>query len=231
MLVFEITIAVLLGVIVIVLGIYVTYFSINSYKLNKQRLENGDYELINFSKREKILSIIFSVYFALSLGLFTINLVYRSTPYVNHKYYVSVNSNSMATALNTNTYLEVHQLKNQIAQYSVVEFKKIEPENEIKKYDIILFKKEGKLIVHRIIDINSDGNYITQGDNNLHPDDWVVTRDEIKGLYNKTLQFMSFINYITYTPGFYVSVIGATYILGVSLYFEIKNNKLQKKVK
>ena len=231
MLIAEITIAVLLGIIVIIGAIYVTYFSYSNLKLNKTRIENGEINLVYISKKRKILPIALSVYFALSLGLFTINLVYRSTPYINHQYYVSVNSDSMSKALDTNTYLMVNNLDNQIAKYDIAVFNKTDDQTEFKKYDIILFKKEGKLIVHRIVDIKEGEQYITQGDNNAKADDWVVTREDIRGMYSKKLAFMSFLNYLTYTPGFYVSMIGVTYIIGVSIYFDIENEKLLKKVK
>ena len=231
MLIAEITIAVLLGIIVIVGGIYVTYFSYNNLKINKTRVDNNELFLVNINKKTKILPIALSVYFALSLGLFITNLVYRSTPYVNGQYYVSVNSNSMSKALDSNTYLAVNDLNNRIAKYDIAVFKKVDENTEIKKYDIILFKKEGKLITHRIIEIQEDEKYRTQGDNNLLPDDWIVERENIIGIHKKNLKFMSFLNYLTYTPGFYVAMVGVTYIIGVSIYFEIENEKLLKKVK
>ena len=228
MLIAEITIAVLLGVIVIVSSIYITYFSISSYKLNKQRLENGEPELINVTKRGRIVSIILAVYFGLSLGMFATNVFYRTAPVMNGKIYVSVNSNSMSKALEKNNYLAANNLTNQIAQYNIAEFKKKDENTEIKKYDIILFKEKNKLIVHRIVDIDIYGNYITQGDNNETPDDWVVDKNSVMGVYQKSLHFLSFVNYLTYTPGFYVAVVGATYILGTLITFEILNGKLLK---
>ena len=231
MLIAEITIAVLLGVIVIVGGIYVTYFSYNNLKINKTRVANNEINLVNINKKAKILPIALSIYFALSLGLFITNLVYRSTPYVNGQYYVSVNSDSMSKALDSNTYLMVNNLNNRIAKYDIAVFSKVDDKTEIKKFDIILFKKEGKLITHRIIEIQEGEKYRTQGDNNAQPDDWVLERENIIGIHSKNLRFMSFLNYLTYTPGFYVAMIGVTYIIGVSIYFDIENEKLLKKVK
>ena len=42
---------------------------------------------------------------------------------------------------------------------------------------------------------------------------------------------MSFVNYLGYTPGLYVSLVGVTYLIGVFLFFEIKNNQLKAKYK
>ena len=53
MVIAEITIAVLLGVLLVIGGIYVTYFSITNYKLKVNRLENGDYYPEEKTAKEK----------------------------------------------------------------------------------------------------------------------------------------------------------------------------------
>ena len=137
----------------------------------------------------------------------------------------------MSKALEENVYLKNNNLTNQIAQYNIAIFNKVEDPATLEQYDIILFKQENKMIVHRIIEIDSYGNFITQGDNNKQADDWVVDKNSVIGVYQKSLVFMSFVNYLTYTPGFYVAMIGATYILGTLIVFEIMNAKLAKQIK
>ncbi len=231
MVIAEVTIAVLLGIIVVISAIYITYFSYTTFKLNKGRIANGESELVNFNKRGKILSIVLAVYFAISLGMFATNIVYRTAPQMKDQYYISINSNSMSKALEGNVYLKNNNLTNQIAQYNIAVFNKVEDPTTLEQFDIILFKQENKLIVHRIIEIDSYGNFITQGDNNKQADDWVVDKNSVMGVYQKSLVFMSFVNYLTYTPGFYVAMIGATYILGTLIVFEIINAKLAKQIK
>lgn len=226
MIITEIIIAVLLGLLVVVSSAYLTYFQVNKYRLMKTRLENGDYEE-EPSTKGTVLSILLVVYFTFSLFCFVTNLTYRSTPKINNQYYVSVNSDSMSQSLETNTYLKNNNLTNQIAQYNIAVIDKIDG-TEVKQYDVILFKKNNMLIVHRVVNINANGNFVTQGDKNINPDNWEVTYEEVIGKYSHSLKFMSFINYLGYTPGFYVALAGVTYDLGVLLYFEVKKKQLLK---
>ena len=221
----EITIAVLLGLLVVVTSIYLTIFLNNSHKKIALRLESGDYEEEERSVKGKVVSIILVAFFAFSLFTFTTNIVYRTSPVNNGQHYVSVNSDSMSQALPSNTYLKTNNLTNQIAQYDIAVFDNAKGE-DIKKYDIILFKKGNTLVTHRVIEITDHSTFRTQGDKNINPDEWEVTYDEVIGKYNHSLVFMSFINYLGYTPGFYVFLVGLTYDLGVILFYEVKKDKL-----
>ena len=223
----EITIAVLLGLLVVVTSIYLTIFLNNSHKKMVSRLESGDYEEEEESVKGKVVSIILVAFFAFSLFTFTTNIVYRTSPVSNGQHYVSVNSDSMSQALPSNTYLKTNNLTNQIAQYDIAVFDNAKGE-DIKKYDIILFKKGNILVTHRVIEITDHSTFRTQGDKNINPDEWEVTYDEVIGKYNHSLVFMSFINYLGYTPGFYVFLVGLTYDLGVILFFEVKKDRLLK---
>ena len=144
MLITEIIIAVLLGILVVVSSIYLTYFSINSFNKMRERKENGD-EIDEPNKGKKILSIVLIIYFVLSVVIFSINLTYKTSPLISGQYYVSVNSNSMAAPLASNTYLDFNKLTNQIKQYDVAVVDKYDNQ-EINLYDIILFKKNNRYI-------------------------------------------------------------------------------------
>ena len=226
MIVSEIFIGVLLGIIIIVSSIYLTYFLLSAFKKKKERYDEGDFQEEKSIKGRVFTGILIS-FFALSMFVFITNLTYRFMPLISNQYYVSVNSDSMAKALDVNTYLSDNHLTNQIYQYDVAVCDKYENQ-ELKQYDIILFKKENKRIIHRITKINEDGTYITQGDNNYREDDWTVNNQEILGIYHHSLKFMSFINYLGYTPGLYVLMTGFIYDFGVVLYFDIKKEKLKK---
>ena len=225
MLISEITIAVLLGLLIITTSIYLTYFSYQNYRRVKNYLnEGGSLEEVEI-KKHRVLSILLIVYFAFSLFTFAIKTIYSVSPYINGNYYVSVNSTSMAAPLSSNTYLKEHQLTNQIHQYDVALFKGLKEET-INQYDIILFKQDDKLIAHRVIEVKDSQTYKTQGDNNPAPDEWTVSKENVLGIYDHSLTFLSFINYLGYTPGFYVAIVGVTYDLGILLFFEIRTNKL-----
>ena len=148
-------------------------------------------------------------------------------PVVNNQYYVSIATNSMSGKLSSNTYLEENDIKNGLFQYDIAAFDKL-GDKEIKLYDIILFKQDNKLITHRVIELVGENQYKTQGDNNVLPDEWTVDRNNVLGIYNHTLKFMSFVNYISYTPGYYVTLVGIAYYIGATLTYEIKLEKLKK---
>lgn len=227
MFVTEIIIAVLLGILIVVLGAYVTHFSYSNYKIMKQRLESGDY-FPEHNKKKVVFEVILYVYFAISIFTFSVNVFYRSSQILSNKYYVSIPTDSMSQAISSNAYLHIHDLKNQIPQYSIAVFD-IDKKDDLQQYDIILFRKNDILIAHRIVEIKESGNYITQGDKNPQRDDFEVNKNEVLGKYSHTLQFMSFINYLGYTPGFYVALVGATYIIGATLFFDIKKSILLKR--
>ena len=220
----ELLIAVLLGILVFVSSAYLTYFCYNRHKKLKQ--SGGDEDGVpEISKKGKLgLSIGLIALFAASAFSLGIKIVYHAAPMFGNQYYVSVNSPSMAAQHQSNTYLKTYGLDNQIAQYDIAVFD-IYDKQDIKKYDVVLFEKDNTLIVHRIVEIKKDGSYITQGDNNPDRDNWDVTKSEIKGVYAKKLGFLSFINYLGYTPGVYVALAGSIYDLGVLLLFEILDKK------
>ena len=97
-----------------------------------------------------------------------------------------MSSGSMAKTLNTNDYILVMRYKN------------------YKEGDIVTFKKEDRLITHRIVKINGN-EIITKGDSNFNVDD-SITKDIIIGktvlhgiLFNALISFLKYIiiSYIT----------------------------------
>lgn len=54
----------------------------------------------------------------------------------------------------------------------------------IKKKDVIAFKEQGKVVVHRVVKVRHDSiipSYKTKGDNNKNIDSWIVKKDSIVG--------------------------------------------------
>ena len=224
MFVTEIMIAILLGLLIVVTSIYLTYFS----HINYQKIKNNE-ENEETPKKKIALPIALSIYLVFSLFIFITKVSYSLSPTLGNQIHVSVNSTSMAAKNSANTYLKENKLNSQIAQYDVAVFDKYD-QQEIKLYDIILFKQDNKLIVHRIVEISEDQKYYTQGDNNKQRDDWTINDDQILGIYNHSLVFLSFVNYLGYTPGFYIAMVGVMYDLGVLLVYDIKKSQLNKEL-
>ena len=223
----EIIIAVFLGIIFLVICIYYTQSLYTSYHKNIE-LNNEGYVIENDEHKYKkiITNFLVIIYFGVSIFIFATNITYKTSPLFGDQYYVSVNSESMAAPLSTNTYLYTNNLKNQIAEYDVAVFDKLE-DKEIKLYDILLFRRDDKLIVHRVVEIIDESHFYVQGDNNPKRDEQIVARNDVLGIYNKKLGLMSFVNYLGYTPGFYVAIVGMTYLTAISIYYEHKNNQLK----
>ena len=225
----EIVIAVLIGLLALVCVIYFCYFSSKAYQKQKNRLESGEIDASMIHTGTKGITIGLVSYFALAALIFAMKLVCANAPSMGNEYWVSVNSSSMASALSSNTYIKENHLTEKIYCYDLAAFSK---GNEgIKQYDVILFQKEGRYIVHRIITDPSNGEFLTQGDANIAPDEWSVNQIEVMGIYTHTVPFLSFLNYLSYTPGFYVAWAGATIALGAGIFFEFKNAELRKQAK
>ena len=92
---------------------------------------------------------------------------------------VSIGSGSMVPSLNKG---------------DAVIYEKICDDNIPEVGDILVFRKEKKIIVHRIIEIiEIDGNdkvYYTQGDANEKPDGYPITKDDIIGVVKYKLKYI-----------------------------------------
>lgn len=127
---------------------------------NKEKKINIDVRKNNiFSKISLVFSIIFmAIVVALNSGLF--------------KYYsVAVGSNSMKKYINMGDVVIVKKYnQNQV--------------EKLKEGEILFFEKNGKLVLHRIIEKMQNNNiyyFQTKGDNNAAKDEYIVNQHEVKG--------------------------------------------------
>jgi signal peptidase len=114
---------------------------------------------------------------------------------------------------------------------SVVVIKPANPET-LKVGDIICFKTEAeypKTVTHRIIGITSQG-FITKGDANEDPDQWIVKKENVIGKVIAVIPFLGYLGYFVRTPiGFILLIIiPATIIIIMeirNIVKELKKNK------
>ena len=61
------------------------------------------------------------------------------------------------------------------------------PPQRLRRYDVVLYKRDGKYILHRILEVLPDGKYIIAGDNNtfLEKD---ITDDLILGVMTRVIR-------------------------------------------
>ena len=181
-------------------------------------------------KKSLIAEICIGILLVISSAIFINSMVLRSPKANQNSVFVSINSESMAIVDSSNTYIQENNIENKIYKYDICKFNKVNSYDDIKLYDIILYRSSnnGKaiLIVHRVININEDNTYEVRGDANKESDQTNLTYNDVVGVFEKRLGFSSFINYLTYTPGFYVFYAGCIAVISLSIYFEQKEKKL-----
>lgn len=76
----------------------------------------------------------------------------------------------------------------------VVIVKKLKPQelNELEVGNILVFKMDNKVIVHRIVEIKNDDGllFVTKGDANNEKDNWVVTEKAVIGTTNYVIPYV-----------------------------------------
>lgn len=78
----------------------------------------------------------------------------------------------------------------------VIIVKKLKPNelNQLNVGEVLVFRMDNKVIVHRIIEIKRDNDgsllFITKGDNNKEKDNWVVTESGVIGTTNYVIPFV-----------------------------------------
>jgi signal peptidase len=88
----------------------------------------------------------------------------------------------------------------------IVVIKPVDPET-LKIGDIICFQlSESTSITHRIINITDEG-FITQGDANEDPDQWIVKKENVIGKVIFTVPFIGYIGYFVRTPTGFILLI------------------------
>ncbi len=105
---------------------------------------------------------------------------------------------------------------------SIVVIKPANPET-LKIGDIICFKIETEsatTVTHRIFDITSQG-FITKGDANEDPDQWIVKKENVIGKVTAVIPFLGYLGYFVRTPiGFILLIIIPASII---IIMEIRN--------
>jgi len=118
-------------------------------------------------------------------------IFYRPVSLAGDTYYEPVYSGSMEPAIPVG---------------GIVIIKPVNPET-LKIGDIICFKlSEPTSITHRIKNITDEG-FITQGDANNAPDQWIVKKENVIGKAILTIPFIGYIGYFVRTPTGFILLI------------------------
>lgn len=153
------------------------------YKTNKKNLSRNE-NLITYkdviareksitSKLHIVMDVVSGVIIAFLLAIFITGLTYRinnDNLFIGNTTYMTILTSSMEEKNEDNDYLLTYDLNDQITQYSLIGIDKINSEHDIELYDILAYKHDDIVIVHRVVEIkeNDKGEtiYRLQGDSN-----------------------------------------------------------------
>lgn len=198
-------------------------------KKGKESLE----EFLTYkSKKEKNYKILMDViswtFICFLLGLGICSIVFRSNGqqfYFGNTTYLTIQTGSMSQKNIAHTYYE-ELPDSQIPQYALIKIKKVE-ESDLEKFDIVAFKVDGIIYVHRIvqiIEVNGKRAYTTQGDANSGSLSFEVGMkfENILGRYTGTrnLGLGMFFTYLQSNTGI-IAIIFAMLLLGIIDFCEI----------
>lgn len=101
-----------------------------------------------------------------------------------------VKTSSMATKNPKNTYLYQNNLDNQIKTFDLITTHHLPKEEDLKLYDIVVYKKDDIYVIHRIVGIEKPNekhpncyHFLLQGDAVLNPDEFPVLYSQMQGIY------------------------------------------------
>lgn len=154
-------------------------------------------------KRKKVGNIISNsivgIFLVALIGFFVWATVMKSndqTTYFGDKTYLVIQTSSMASINESNKYLKdgsidsKDRMNTRISQYAFIGIDKFKSEDQIKVYDIVAFRMDDKIIVHRVYSIGEekDGHklFTFRGDANpaSMSDEINVTSDRIVGIFD-----------------------------------------------
>lgn len=154
-------------------------------------------------KRKKVGNIISNsivgVFLVALIGFFVWATVMKSndqTTYFGDKTYLVIQTSSMASINDNNKYLKdgsidsKDRMNTRISQYAFIGIDKFKSEDQIKVYDIVAFRMDDKIIVHRVYSIGEEKNghklFTFRGDANpaSMSGEINVTSDRIVGIFD-----------------------------------------------
>ena len=199
---FEIYILVVSIIVLVSLSSFFAFLLGYIYLLTSRLIDMGywDQEIIDkyaFKRRheliEKISKVISTVMCVLLSGMLIFSIILGVTENNVTKSLSSlkvVKSESMSEKHQNNEYLDEFGLDDQMQVFDLIVTNPLPKEEEIKLYDIIVYERDGNLIIHRVVKIEEANDehpegrlFYTRGDANKYNDDLPVEYGQMKGIY------------------------------------------------
>lgn len=154
-------------------------------ELNKKRTEKQVFLWVN-----RIVSLLLCVIFVTAFSFAVYIRATEDLPANGIPSIKVVKSESMSKKHPENTYLADNGLNDQFQMFDVVICNHLPAEDELKLYDIVVYKQEDMYVIHRIVGIeepnaNHPGirHFLLQGDAVDRPDKFPVLYSQMQGIY------------------------------------------------
>ena len=197
--IYSLIIAITVFVIFAVLfGVMVGYMVKTAIKLirygdeDKTILKEKKYILKTPSKRSKLERAFSTFLSAVLVAIFVVSLCISCTENEFERgisTFKIVKSDSMATKNEKNEYLFENDLNDQFETFDIVMTKPLPKEEDLKLYDIVVYERDGMLVIHRIVAIeepnskHSERYFKTQGDAISRHDIYPVLYSQMHAIY------------------------------------------------
>ena len=141
-----------------------------------------------------------------------------------------VKSESMATKSSKNTYLFSNNLNDQFQMFDIVVCRHLPKENELKLYDIVVYKQQDIYVIHRIVGIEepnkehpNERHFLLQGDAVNQPDVYPVLYSQMQGIYKGTrIRFVGSFVLFLQSPAGWLCVLLVVFSMIATIFVEKK---------
>ena len=221
---------------------YMKTYSLIPSKVQEQNIENDSIfdNILNDKKKSKktswILNSFFGIIYAALLLFFVSALAFKINDqqfFFGNDTFMTIRTGSMEEKNEKNAYLEENNLNNQIEQYALIGIEKVKNPYDYKLFDIIAFKHDDVIIVHRIIRIyeNKEQNkvyFATRGDSNSDSFNWELAIDSnnVIGKYNGFQNFGLGVTFIYLQSGIGLIALASAFVF--LLTYNISESRIEK---
>ena len=160
---------------------------------------------------DQIVSLIFAVIFMFAFVLSTMVACTKNVSLGSVPVFRVVNSDSMSKKHEKNKYLIENNLNDQFDTFDLIITYDVPNEEDLKLYDVVVYKYKDVLIVHRIVDIvtvGSETHYVLKGDAEEYADSLPVDYSQMVAIYRgEHIPFVgSFIKFMQ-SPAGYICIV------------------------
>lgn len=199
----------------------------------KRQREKESKKTAVFRTAEKVTAVLFLAV-AVTIFAFSLSVKLDEKKPVERSVVKVVKSPSMAKKDENNKYLFENNLNNQIQTFDIIKVSKLPKESDLKLYDVVVYEVDGKMVVHRIVDIkepdatHDERRFVLRGDANRYSDKFPVLYSQMRGIYEgKRVPYIgSFIIFMN-SPAGYLCIL---LVVFASVAYPIVDRRIRKEI-